>query len=117
MQTSAIRKHKHTFGWNKLKSLANSFGNHVGSFDGVVLHIDDAHSYLELIWKFLEHVEVFTASPRELKRELMDFGFEYRREEISVVSCPRGLAIAVSITYVQGDLRIHTIDQSVNDFD
>ena len=76
METAAVGKYEHAFGWDYFERFADSFGYDIGSFDGLCFDVDYANAQLKWGWELLEGVEIFTAPAREFEGELVNFCVE-----------------------------------------
>src|SRR5688572_5328633 len=117
MEASAIGQDKQAIRRDEFSGLANPFRYESGRLDLMILDVDHTDADFKTPGKLLEQVEVFAAPARKLERKLVYLCFENCREQVPVVSRPGGLAVAVSVADVQGDSRIHALDERIDHLD
>src|ERR1700735_5888450 len=80
VKEAAIGKDEEFLRRKHLERLADAFGDDVGRFDGVVLHVDHAEAQFERRVELAEEVEILHATAGKFERELLDLRIENFRE-------------------------------------
>src|SRR5665213_3034138 len=114
MAQTTVRVHDQSLRWQDFERLVKPVCDHLGGFDVVALHVDDARAELETVGVTAEELEVVEALAAELQNELIDAGVENRGEEKVIVTLPRRPGVAIPVTDVERDVGVDVFGDDVH---